>query len=59
MKISKFIIIIGNFRFDEYVFQVTYFKGNAYLAQSPQLYKQMAICADIEKVFTVRNLSPF
>jgi len=27
--------------------------GNAYLAQSPQLYKQMAIAADYEKVFTV------
>ncbi|KAL5251727.1 hypothetical protein ACHWQZ_G014772 [Mnemiopsis leidyi] len=35
------------------VFKVSYFKGNAYLAQSPQLYKQMAICADIERVFTV------
>ena len=27
--------------------------GNAYLAQSPQLYKQMVIAADYEKVFTV------
>jgi len=35
------------------VFEVTYFKGKAYLAQSPQLYKQMAICADLDKVFTV------
>lgn len=35
------------------VFTVSYFKGNAYLAQSPQLYKQMAIAADFEKVFTV------
>lgn len=35
------------------VFTVSYFKSNAYLAQSPQLYKQMAICADFEKVFTV------
>lgn len=35
------------------VFKVSYFKGNAFLAQSPQLYKQMCICADIEKVFTV------
>ena len=26
---------------------------NAYLAQSPQLYKQMAIAADFERVFTV------
>jgi len=35
------------------VFKVSYFKGSAFLAQSPQLYKQMAIAADFEKVFTV------
>ncbi len=35
------------------VFEVSYFKGKAYLAQSPQLYKQMAIAADFGKVFTV------
>ncbi|XP_024872147.1 aspartate--tRNA ligase, cytoplasmic isoform X1 [Temnothorax curvispinosus] len=35
------------------VFTVSYFKGTAYLAQSPQLYKQMAIAADFDKVFTV------
>ena len=35
------------------VFKVSYFKGSAYLAQSPQLYKQMAIAADFEKVYTV------
>ncbi|CAK8671483.1 aspartate--tRNA ligase, cytoplasmic-like [Clavelina lepadiformis] len=35
------------------VFTVSYFKGNAYLAQSPQLYKQMAIAADFGRVFTV------
>jgi len=35
------------------VFKVSYFKGSAYLAQSPQLYKQMAIAADFDKVFTV------
>lgn len=34
------------------VFEVSYFKGNAYLAQSPQLYKQMAIAADFDRVFT-------
>lgn len=27
--------------------------GQAYLAQSPQLYKQMAIAADFDKVFTI------
>lgn len=35
------------------VFTVSYFKGSAYLAQSPQLYKQMAIAGDFDKVFTV------
>jgi aspartyl-tRNA synthetase len=35
------------------VFKVSYFKTFAYLAQSPQLYKQMAIAADFDKVFTV------
>ena len=34
------------------VFEVTYFKRKAYLAQSPQLYKQMAIAGDFEKVRT-------
>lgn len=35
------------------VFTVSYFKTSAYLAQSPQLYKQMAIAADFDKVFTI------
>lgn len=35
------------------VFKVSYFKGSAYLAQSPQLYKQMAIASDFGKVYTV------
>ncbi|PIO55009.1 hypothetical protein TELCIR_23613, partial [Teladorsagia circumcincta] len=35
------------------VFTVSYFKGSAYLAQSPQLYKQMAIAGDFGKVFTI------
>lgn len=35
------------------VFEVTYFKNKAYLAQSPQLYKQQLIAADFEKVFEV------
>lgn len=35
------------------VFEVTYFKTKAYLAQSPQFYKQMAIAADFDKVYTV------
>lgn len=35
------------------VFEVSYFKGSAYLAQSPQLYKQMAIASDFDRVFTI------
>eukprot|EP00128_Syssomonas_multiformis_P016096 Colp12_sorted_trinity150504_noHs@30061 len=35
------------------VFKVSYFKGEAFLAQSPQLYKQMAICADLDRVFEI------
>lgn len=35
------------------VFKVSYFKSDAYLAQSPQFYKQMAICADYERVYEV------
>lgn len=33
------------------VFEVKYFEGSAYLAQSPQFYKQMAIASGFEKVF--------
>lgn len=35
------------------VFEVTYFKRKAYLAQSPQFYKQMLISADFERVFEI------
>jgi len=35
------------------VFKVQYFDGSAFLAQSPQLYKQMCICADMERVFEI------
>lgn len=35
------------------VFALSYFDRKAFLAQSPQLYKQMAIAADFKKVFTV------
>ncbi|GAA5810585.1 Aspartate--tRNA ligase, cytoplasmic [Mucor flavus] len=35
------------------VFKVNYFKTNAFLAQSPQLYKQMCIAADFGKVFEI------
>ncbi|KAF8519062.1 hypothetical protein JB92DRAFT_2900429 [Gautieria morchelliformis] len=35
------------------VFKVSYFKGDAFLAQSPQLAKQMCIAADMERVFEI------
>ncbi|KAJ2663391.1 aspartate--tRNA ligase dps1 [Coemansia sp. RSA 1199] len=35
------------------VFKITYFKGAAYLAQSPQLYKQACIAADFGKVYEI------
>ncbi|PWN20410.1 aspartyl-tRNA synthetase [Microstroma glucosiphilum] len=35
------------------VFKVSYFKGSAFLAQSPQLAKQMAIAADFGKVYEI------
>lgn len=35
------------------VFEVSYCEGTAYLAQSPQLYKQMAITADFDRVYTI------
>jgi len=35
------------------VFEVKYFERAAYLAQSPQFYKQMAMAAGFEKVFEV------
>jgi len=34
-------------------FKVTYFDRSAYLAQSPQLYKQMLITSDFERVFEI------
>ncbi|KAJ5751731.1 Aspartate--tRNA ligase cytoplasmic [Penicillium odoratum] len=35
------------------VFEVKYFKRQGYLAQSPQLYKQMCIAGDMENVFEI------
>ncbi|KYQ90799.1 aspartyl-tRNA synthetase [Tieghemostelium lacteum] len=35
------------------VFKLGYFDTHAYLAQSPQFYKQMAICSDFGKVFEI------
>ena len=33
------------------VFEVKYFDGKAYLAQSPQFYKQMAMASGLERIF--------
>ena len=35
------------------VFEVTYFERSAYLAQSPQFYKQMALASGLDRVFEV------
>lgn len=35
------------------VFKVKYFEGSAYLAQSPQFYKQMAMASGFERVFEI------
>ncbi|KAG0344385.1 aspartate--tRNA ligase dps1 [Podila humilis] len=35
------------------VFKVKYFDSDAFLAQSPQFYKQMMVCGDFERVFEV------
>ncbi len=35
------------------VFEVKYFDRNAYLAQSPQFYKQMAMAAGFERIFEI------
>jgi len=35
------------------LFEVDYFEGKAYLAQSPQFYKQMAMAAGFERVFEI------
>jgi aspartyl-tRNA synthetase len=38
------------------VFEVNYFDRKAYLAQSPQFYKQMAMASGFERIFTVGSI---
>ncbi len=38
------------------LFELEYFGNKAYLAQSPQLYKQMAIASGLEKVFEIGKI---
>lgn len=35
------------------VFKFQYFNNQACLAQSPQFFKQMAICSDLDRVFEI------
>lgn len=38
------------------VFPIKYFEKNAYLAQSPQLYKQMCINSDFDRIFEIGHV---
>ncbi len=38
------------------IFEVKYFENKAYLAQSPQFYKQMMVCAGFERVFEIAHV---
>jgi len=38
------------------VFKIDYFGKEAYLAQSPQFYKQMAICGDFKRVYEIGSV---
>ncbi|KAF9324390.1 aspartate--tRNA ligase dps1 [Podila minutissima] len=38
------------------VFKVKYFDTEAFLAQSPQFYKQMVVCGDFERVFEIGSV---
>ena len=58
--VSTGFIEIHSTKFQEFgtesgaaVFKVDYFRHPAFLAQSPQLAKQMAIAADMERVFEI------
>ncbi len=38
------------------LFEIKYFNRKAYLAQSPQLYKQMLACSNLERVFSINPI---
>ena len=46
-------LVAGSTESGANVFTVDYFGRPAYLAQSPQFYKQMAMCAGFERVFEI------
>lgn len=53
MEIHSPKIVVTSTESGAELFAVKYFDRKAYLAQSPQLYKQMAMAAGFEKVFEV------
>lgn len=53
MEIHSPKLVAGASESGATVFQLNYFDRKACLAQSPQLYKQMAICGDFHRVFEI------
>lgn len=53
MEINSPKLIPGESEGGSEVFRLNYFGQGACLAQSPQLYKQMAISSDLDRVFEV------
>lgn len=53
MEIHSPKLIAGASEGGSDVFALNYFERQACLAQSPQLYKQMAICSDFQRVFEI------
>ena len=53
LEINSPKLIAGESEGGSDVFRTDYFGQSAYLAQSPQLYKQMAIAADLGRVFEI------
>jgi hypothetical protein len=53
MMIMDMMMMSGESEGGAGVFRTDYFGRTACLAQSPQLYKQMAVSADLERVFEI------